>query len=119
MARHQANGASRVRRSIGQISLLINTIFASFLVTGSVSWLYYADRLMEFPAGLLGVALGTVLLPSLSRHYADNSTEEYVAAAGLGPTLDRAFDVAGRAGIGTACNAAHHHPFLSWGIFCQ
>ncbi|MDO8437406.1 MAG: murein biosynthesis integral membrane protein MurJ [Nitrosomonadaceae bacterium] len=63
--------------SVGQISLLINTIFASFLVTGSVSWLYYADRLMEFPAGLLGVALGTVLLPSLSRHYVDNSIEEY------------------------------------------
>jgi putative peptidoglycan lipid II flippase len=63
--------------SVGQISLLINTIFASFLITGSVSWLYYADRLMEFPAGLLGVALGTVLLPSLSRHYVDNSTEEY------------------------------------------
>ncbi|PTR08337.1 putative peptidoglycan lipid II flippase [Nitrosospira sp. Nsp5] len=63
--------------SIGQLSLLINTIFASFLITGSVSWLYYADRLMEFPAGLLGVALGTILLPSLSRHYADNSTEEY------------------------------------------
>ena len=63
--------------SVGQISLLINTIFASFLITGSVSWLYYADRLMEFPAGLLGVALGTVLLPSLSRHYVDNSVEEY------------------------------------------
>ncbi|MDQ3184962.1 MAG: murein biosynthesis integral membrane protein MurJ, partial [Pseudomonadota bacterium] len=63
--------------SVSQISLLINTIFASFLITGSVSWLYYADRLMEFPAGLLGVALGTILLPSLSRHYADNSTEEY------------------------------------------
>ena len=63
--------------SIAQISLLINTIFASFLITGSVSWLYYADRLMEFPAGLLGVALGTILLPSLSRHHADNSTEEY------------------------------------------
>jgi putative peptidoglycan lipid II flippase len=63
--------------SISQISLLINTIFASFLITGSVSWLYYADRLMEFPAGLLGAALGTILLPSLSRHYADNSTEEY------------------------------------------
>jgi putative peptidoglycan lipid II flippase len=63
--------------SIGQISLLINTIFASLLVTGSVSWLYYADRLMEFPAGLLGVALGTVILPSLSRHYTQNSTEEF------------------------------------------
>ncbi|WP_090577270.1 murein biosynthesis integral membrane protein MurJ [Nitrosomonas sp. Nm58] len=63
--------------SIGQISLLINTIFASLLVTGSVSWLYYADRLMEFPAGLLGVALGTILLPSLSRHYASHSNEKY------------------------------------------
>ncbi|MBY0474107.1 MAG: murein biosynthesis integral membrane protein MurJ [Nitrosomonas sp.] len=63
--------------SVSQISLLINTIFASLLVTGSVSWLYYADRLMEFPAGLLGVALGTILLPSLARHYNNNSTEEY------------------------------------------
>jgi putative peptidoglycan lipid II flippase len=63
--------------SIGQVSLVINMIFASFLVTGSVSWLYYADRLMEFPIGLLGVALGTILLPSLSRHYADRSPQEY------------------------------------------
>ncbi len=63
--------------SIGQISLLINTIFASFLVTGSVSWLYYADRLMEFPSGMLGVALGTILLPSLSKHFANQSSEEY------------------------------------------
>jgi len=63
--------------SISQVSLLINTIFASFLVTGSVSWLYYADRLMEFPAGMLGVALGTILLPSLSKHYVDHSSEEY------------------------------------------
>ena len=63
--------------SISQISLLINTIFASFLVTGSVSWLYYADRLMEFPTAMLGVALGTILLPSLSKHYADASHAEY------------------------------------------
>ena len=63
--------------SIGQISLLINTIFASFLVTGSVSWLYYADRLMEFPTGLLGVALGTILLPSLAKSFADKTTDEY------------------------------------------
>ena len=63
--------------SIAQISLIINTIFASFLVAGSVSWLYYADRLMEFPSGLLGAALGTILLPSLSKHHADNSTAEY------------------------------------------
>ncbi len=63
--------------SISQISLLINIIFASFLVSGSVSWLYYADRLMEFPTGLLGVALGTILLPSLAKHYADESPDEY------------------------------------------
>jgi putative peptidoglycan lipid II flippase len=63
--------------SIGQISLIINTIFASFLVTGSVTWLYYADRLMEFPAGLLGAALGTILLPSLSKCHANNNTVEY------------------------------------------
>ena len=63
--------------SVSQISLVINTIFASFLVTGSVSWLYYADRLMEFPAGMLGVALGTILLPSLSKYHADAKPEEY------------------------------------------
>jgi len=63
--------------SISQVSLLINTIFASFLVSGSVSWLYYADRLMEFPAGVLGVALGTILLPSLSKYHADARHAEY------------------------------------------
>jgi len=63
--------------SIAQVSLIINTIFASFLVTGSVSWLYYADRLMEFPTGLLGVALGTILLPSLAKYHADAAPEEY------------------------------------------
>jgi len=63
--------------SAGQISLLISTIFASFLVSGSVTWLYYADRLMELPMGLLGVALGTVLLPSLSKRYVDGAGAEY------------------------------------------
>ena len=63
--------------SVSQLSLLLNTIFASFLQEGSVSWLYYADRLMEFPTGLLGVALGTVLLPSLSKHHSDRAPEEF------------------------------------------
>ncbi|RFC37235.1 MAG: putative peptidoglycan lipid II flippase [Candidatus Nitrotoga sp. SPKER] len=63
--------------SISQISLIINTIFASFLVAGSVSWLYYADRLMEFPSGVLGAAIATILLPSLSKHYADGHLAEY------------------------------------------
>jgi putative peptidoglycan lipid II flippase len=73
--------------SVGQISLLLNVIFASFLLTGSVSWLYYADRLMEFPAGMLGVALGTILLPSLSRHYANKSAAEYSALLDWGLRL--------------------------------
>ncbi|MBK9446422.1 MAG: murein biosynthesis integral membrane protein MurJ [Betaproteobacteria bacterium] len=63
--------------SVSQISLLINTIFASFLGAGSVSWLYYADRLMEFPAGMLGVALGTVLLPSLTKYHASDNRDDY------------------------------------------
>ncbi len=63
--------------SVSQVSLLINQVFASFLVTGSVSWLYYADRLMELPAGVLGVALGTILLPSLSRYHAAANAVEY------------------------------------------
>ena len=58
--------------SVAQISLIINTNIASHLQTGSVSWLSYADRLMEFPTALLGVALGTVLLPSLSKANAKN-----------------------------------------------
>jgi putative peptidoglycan lipid II flippase len=65
--------------SVAQISLLINTIFASFLPSGSVSWLYYADRLMEFPAGLLGAALGTILLPSLTRSHATDNPGEFSA----------------------------------------
>jgi putative peptidoglycan lipid II flippase len=59
--------------SVGQISLLLDTLLASFLVTGSITWLYYSDRLMEFPLGILAVALATVILPRLSqRHAADD-----------------------------------------------
>ncbi|AWK14947.1 murein biosynthesis integral membrane protein MurJ [Candidatus Fukatsuia symbiotica] len=63
--------------SVSQISLIINTIFASFLVSGSVSWMYYADRLMEFPAGVLGVALGTILLPALAKSFSTGNDDEY------------------------------------------
>jgi putative peptidoglycan lipid II flippase len=70
-------GPALIGVSVSQISLLINTIFASFLKTGSVSWLYYADRLMEFPSGMLGAALGTILLPSLSRYHASDNHLEY------------------------------------------
>ncbi len=70
-------GPAVIGVSVAQISLLINTIIASYLGDGRVSWLYYADRLMEFPTGLLGVALSTVLLPSLSKYHAESSGEEY------------------------------------------
>ena len=63
--------------SASQLSMLINSIFASSLVVGSVTWLYYAERLMELPAGVLGVAVGTILLPNLSRHHATGAPEEY------------------------------------------
>jgi putative peptidoglycan lipid II flippase len=63
--------------SAAQISLVINTNIASHLADGSVSWLSYADRLMELPTGLLGVALGTILLPSLSKAHATSDNAEY------------------------------------------
>ncbi len=63
--------------SVSQISLLINTIFASFQQSGSVSWLYYADRLMEFPSALLGATLGTILLPSLAKLHTDDQPEAF------------------------------------------
>jgi putative peptidoglycan lipid II flippase len=63
--------------SAAQISLMINTNIASRLQSGSVSWLSYADRLMEFPTALLGVALGTILLPSLSKANFDGDKTEY------------------------------------------
>ncbi len=56
--------------SVSQINLLLDTVLASFLPTGSVSWLYYSDRLMELPLGVFGVAIATVILPSLSAHRA-------------------------------------------------
>jgi putative peptidoglycan lipid II flippase len=63
--------------SVAQVSLLINTQIASWLGDGPVSWLYFADRLMEFPSAMLGVALGTVLLPSLVRHHHSDNARAY------------------------------------------
>ena len=65
--------------SVAQINILFDTLLASFLVTGSISWLYYSDRLMEFPLGVFGIALATVILPNLSREYATDSTEGFAA----------------------------------------
>lgn len=63
--------------SVAQINMLVNTLLASFLVTGSVSWLYYSDRLMEFPLAVFGIALATVILPSLSQKHVSASHEEF------------------------------------------
>ena len=73
--------------SAAQISLMINTNIASRLAHGSVSWLSYADRLMEFPTALLGVALGTILLPSLSSAHANKDMVEYSALLDWGLRL--------------------------------
>jgi len=90
--------------SVAQISLILNTIFASFLITGSVSWLYYADRLMEFPTGVLGVALGTILLPSLSKAYAGKDDSEYSQLLDWGLRLS--FILAAPAAVALAVLAA-------------
>ena len=65
--------------SVAQINLLLDTIIASFLTVGSLSWLYYSDRLMEFPLGLLGVTLGTIILPRLSREHVSKSPSQFMA----------------------------------------
>lgn len=79
-------GVSRIYRlmlpalfgvSVSQINLLIDTLMASFLVTGSISWLYYSDRLMEFPLAIFGLALATVMLPDLSKSVAQGDMQKY------------------------------------------
>lgn len=70
-------GPAIIGVSASQFSLIINTIFASFLAAGSVSWMYYADRLMELPSGVLGVALGTILLPVLSKSFAGKDPGDF------------------------------------------
>jgi len=65
--------------SVAQINILFDTLIASFLAAGSISWLYYSDRLMEFPLGVFGIALATVILPTLSEQHAKASTEAFTA----------------------------------------
>lgn len=63
--------------SVSQINLLLDTVLATFLPTGSVSWLYYSDRLSELPLGVFGIAIATVILPNLSRHHIAQSTQAF------------------------------------------
>ncbi|GIU27283.1 murein biosynthesis integral membrane protein MurJ [Shewanella sp. MBTL60-007] len=63
--------------SVSQINLLLDTFIASFLMTGSISWLYYSDRLLEFPLGLFGIAIATVILPALSKRHVNAESNEF------------------------------------------
>ena len=65
--------------SVAQINMLVNTILASSLITGSVSWLYYSDRLMEFPVGVFGIALATIVLPGLSKEHTTGTAASFSA----------------------------------------
>lgn len=86
--------------SITQISLLLDTLIASFLAAGSISWLYYADRLVEFPLGVLGIAVATVILPRLADHHASASARTFDA------TLDWALKLVILAGVPAAVGLA-------------
>ena len=79
--------------SAGQINILVGTILASQLVVGSVSWLYYADRLIELPIGLVAIALQTVLLPNLSRLWTDNRNDTFRLTLGWGLKVGMVFAV--------------------------
>jgi len=70
--------------SVTQINLLLDTLIASFLITGSISWLYYADRLLEFPLGLFGIGIATVILPSLAKLHSKNSPTEFTSTLDWG-----------------------------------
>jgi putative peptidoglycan lipid II flippase len=70
--------------SVAQINLLLDTLIASFLITGSQTWLAQTDRLLEFPLGVFGVALGTVILPSLSRHHVTSDRDGFAKALDWG-----------------------------------
>ncbi|MBU2869341.1 murein biosynthesis integral membrane protein MurJ [Colwellia sp. E2M01] len=86
-------GVSKIRKliipalfgvSVTQINLLLDTLIASFLITGSISWLYYADRLLEFPLGLFGIGIATVVLPSLAKLHSKNNPAEFSATLDWG-----------------------------------
>jgi putative peptidoglycan lipid II flippase len=63
--------------SVGQLNLLFDTFIASFLGTGPISWLYFSDRLLEFPLGLFGIAIATVILPTLSRNHSNDDAQAF------------------------------------------
>ncbi|ATZ72524.1 murein biosynthesis integral membrane protein MurJ [Idiomarina sp. X4] len=85
--------------SVSQINLLLDTLIASFLMTGSISWLYYSDRLLEFPLGLFGIAIATVILPALSSRHVDKSTQNFSATLDWGVRMVLLLGVPAMAGL--------------------
>jgi putative peptidoglycan lipid II flippase len=85
--------------SVTQINLMLDTMLASFLETGSISWLYYSDRLMEFPLGILGVALATVILPRLSRRQAESAPQDFSRTLDWGLRMTLVFGVPAAIGL--------------------
>ncbi|GAA5138710.1 murein biosynthesis integral membrane protein MurJ [Thalassotalea piscium] len=85
--------------SVTQINLLLDTLIASFLITGSISWLYYADRLLEFPLGLFGIGIATVILPSLARLHATKNTNEFTQTLDWGIRVISVFGWPALAGL--------------------
>ena len=90
-------GVAKIRRlmipalfgvSVSQINLLLDTVIASFLMTGAISWLYYSDRLLEFPLGLFGIAISTVILPTLARHHVNREDNSSQSAVDFRNTMD-------------------------------
>jgi putative peptidoglycan lipid II flippase len=85
--------------SVTQINLLLDTLIASFLMTSSISWLYYADRLLEFPLGLFGIGIATVILPSLSKLHAEQSVDQFAKTIDWGIKVVCLFGIPAMAGL--------------------
>ncbi|RUO77045.1 murein biosynthesis integral membrane protein MurJ [Idiomarina seosinensis] len=85
--------------SVSQINLLLDTLIASFLMTGSISWLYYSDRLLEFPLGLFGIAIATVILPALSSRHVDKSPEHFTKTLDWGIRMVLILGIPAMAGL--------------------
>ena len=88
-----------IAASASQINTLIDTMLASTLITGSISWLYYADRLLELPVGLVAVALGTVLLPNLSKLHSDGNARAFAATLDWGVRMALVFGLPAAAAL--------------------
>ena len=95
--------------SVSQVALLLDTLIASFLATGSIAWLYYADRLMEFPLGVFSIALATVILPGLAAHHAAQSPERFNATLDWAVKLTVIVVLPATVALVDARRAAHGH----------